>query len=97
MAGHAVAYYTIQRVSGRQLDQALEKERPGKEASLAQSLAVIEGRLKRVLPAGNLSGPPFRPPAVLLAPSGCAWLLRCTAWGPWVPGGAFQRCNHPAI
>ena len=80
LAGHAVAYYSVEeRFRERQLHAALEEERPGEATTLPQILAKISDRLQsvRVMPAANPDTRAYRPPAVLLAPSGCVAWARC--------------------
>jgi hypothetical protein len=86
LAGHAVAYYSVEeRFSERQLHAALEEERPGEATTLPQILAKISARLQsvRIIPAANPDTRAYRPPAVLLAPSGC--VARPRAFGPGRP------------
>ena len=74
LAGHAVPYYTVERVNGRDLTEAFEAE----AAPLQMSLLENADRLSACLRSAHALPPDVprvrglrRPPALLWAPSGC--------------------------
>lgn len=88
-AGHRVPYFSVERATGRQLEQALAEERAVEgQSSLPATLLALEARLRS---AHVLQAPceqrPHRPPAVLLAPSGCV-VVRSTG---------SCRCCHISV